>query len=280
MPADRWNCLFLFCPTGSLDDDQHGILRRIRALRGRLLIVAALPDGSMPPPALDIADALVSKELRGFDFSAYRLALDLVARHSPGADAYLQNDSVLGPLVDLDPLVDDAPWDLTGFMASAAIENHISSFAFIVRAVTPERVAMLAPAMPPHQSYDRFTDVVLMQETRLARCAAGGMSVGSYWFAADAPVVPGLPERLLRRITRGTNPPALDLRGDPMLGMPLDLARQGFPFIKRSLFGKFAGSPSTAAIVKMLADHGWKAPHGNDSSVRRFAAVPQKASGS
>ena len=260
-PAARWNCLFLFCPQRTLDDIQHRILEAVRALRGRLLVVVALPEDATTPPSLAVADALAIKELAGFDFSAYRIALALVAERSPGALAYLQNDSVMGPLGDVDALVEGAPWNLTGFVASRAVENHISSFAFAIRPVTPDRLALLAPALPGDRCYDAFGDVVAMQETRLARIAARGGTVGAYWYMDDAPPEPTLAGALARRAGIVDHPPpVLDLRGDPTLGMPLELLRQGFPFVKRSLFSKFGGGPDTGALTDLLRVEGWPLP--------------------
>jgi len=256
-PAERWNCLFLFCPTGTLDSVQLILLREVRQLHGKLLVVVALPSGVTAPSELAIADALVEKGLAGFDFSAYRIALAQVADHSPGALVYLQNDSVFGPVAALDEMIESAPWDLTGFIANPVLENHVSSFAFVVRAVTPDRLAALSPALPALRSYDRFTDVVAMQETKLARVAARHMRVGSYWYIGDVPPEPSLSGSTWRRITRQSISVPLDLSADPMLGMPLELHRQGFPFVKRSLFSKFAGSPDAAAIGAMLSERGW-----------------------
>lgn len=258
-PAPRWNCLFLFCPDGGLDAVQLMLVNAVRALRGRLLLVVALPDGAAVPASLAVADALAVKELAGFDFSAYRIALALIAEQSPGALAYVQNDSVFGPLGDVDAMVEAAPWDLTGFIASPVVENHFSSFAFVIRSVTSDRLAMLAPALPEDRCYNAFVDVVSMQETRLARVAAGSGSVGAYWQMADAPPEPTLAGALARRAGIVNRPPVLDLRGDPTLGMPLELLRQGFPFVKRSLFGKFGGGPDADAIMDLLRVKGWSA---------------------
>lgn len=257
-PAARWNCLFLFCPDARLNASQEMLLREARRLRGSLMVITALPPGAQAPDGVAIADAVVEKELGGFDFSAYRIALTLIAEGSPGALAYVQNDSVLGPIGPLDRLVDEAPWELTGFMASPAVENHLGSFAFVLRSVTAERVAALSPALPGDRSYELFTDVVLMQETMLARIASRCMNVGSYWYIGDAPPEPSLAGAAWRRLSRRhAVTPSLDLRGDPMLGMPLYLIQQGFPFAKRSLFGKFACSPAMSELAVLLRKSGW-----------------------
>ena len=256
-PADRWNCLFLFAPDGLLDADQRRILDRVRALAGRLLVVVATPAPDRLPEAVETADAVIWKDLPGFDFSGYALALEAVARFSPGATAYVQNDSVLGPFGDLDALVEAARWDLTGFMGSRAVENHISSFAFVLKDVTPRRLEMLAPALSTAWCYDDFAPVVMLQETRLARVAARGMTVGSFWYLPCAPHEPLLGGMLARRLGIGSARARRDARGDATLSFPLILLDRGFPFLKRSLFTKFAGLEPPERLRARLAQLGW-----------------------
>ena len=255
-PAVRWNCLFLFAPSGTLDTDQHQVVMRLRALQGRMLVIVATADGCVPA-GLDKADALIWKELRGFDFSAYALALKAVARHSPGALVYLQNDSVLGPFGEIDGLVEDAQWDLTGFIASRAVENHLSSFALVLRDLTPSRVQQLEPALSGRWCHDDFRAVVLDQETRLASIAWQSMSVGAYWYMSDAPARSTVLTKL-RNGLNGAAPGKLDLRGDPMLAFPLALLDRHFPFVKRSLFGKFAGLEDETALRQRARSSCWR----------------------
>ena len=282
VPADRWNCLFLFAPGIVLDPDQRAILARVRALAGHLLVVVATPTADAVPDELALADALIWKDLPGFDFSAYALALDAVARFSPGATAYMQNDSVLGPFADIDALVDEARWDLTGFTGSPAVEEHLSSFAFVLKDVTPARCAALASVLSTRWSYNAFAQVVMLQETRLARVAARTMTVGSLWYLPAAPAEPALLVPLMRRLGLFREKAVVDTRGDATLSFPLALLDQGFPFLKRSLLTKFAGLVPEEALRARLAALGWDrpAPQPSRSSASRLAVVPQKASGS
>ena len=281
--AERWNCLFLFVPTGIFDDDQREMLHRLRMLSGKLLIVVATPAPDVIPDETDHADALIWKTLPGFDFSAYALALAAIATFSPGATVYVQNDSVLGPFGDLDAMIRTAPWDLTGFIASSAVENHISSFAFVLKDVTPTRMAALAPILSTAWSQDDFAHVVLLLETRFARIAARAMTVGSFWYLPVRPTEPSLVEKIAQRLGFATASALVDARGDATLGFPLSLLDRGFPFLKRSLFTKFAGIVPEAALRERLATLGWPESATDQSSgsrVRRLAADPQKASGS
>lgn len=255
VPAPRWNVLFLYAPSGDLDRDQGLILDRVRRLEGKMLVIMASSALSVPAPVSACADAVMVKDTGGFDFSAYRLALDAIAEHSPGALAYVQNDSVFGPFGDINRLIRQAPWDLTGFIGTRAVENHLSSFAFVLRDVTPARMTALRPVLSPSWSCDAFDAVILLQETRLARVAARTMSVGAYWFVPTQPAARSLPAVLLGRLT-GTRR-RVDASGDATLACPIPLLDAGFPFIKRSLFTKFAGLHDEAALRAALRSKGW-----------------------
>ncbi|MCT8003876.1 hypothetical protein NZL82_18565 [Sphingomonas sanguinis] len=257
-PAARWNILFLFLPKGNLDADQRRIFDRLRRLSGKLLVIYASSDHAVPDPTLRGADALIWKDLPGFDFSAYALALDAVATFSSGADVYVQNDSVLGPFADIDAAVARAAWDLTGFIASAAVENHISSFAFILRKLTPERMLGLSTVLSTKWCHDDFSPVVVCQETMLARVAARSMTVGAFLFMPVKPIPRSLTSRLMLRLqpSRAHRYP-MDVSGDATLGTPLDLLDRGFPFLKRSLFTKFAILGDRPALEDRLRALGW-----------------------
>jgi len=230
-PATRWNCYFLYLPSGQLTPAHLYTLDRLRALPGKLLAICATPQPASVPAALADADALIWKGLSGYDFSAYALALRAIASGSPGADLFVMNDSVLGPFADLDRLFASAPWALTGFTASAMFENHIQSYAFLLRGVTGETVRALDQVMPAHRACDRYRDVVNLQETRFARFAARRMSVGALWHANDG--------------------------SDPSLDAAAWLLGQGFPFLKRSLLGRYARLQDEAALTAFLVaqDH-------------------------
>lgn len=254
--AERWNCLFLFTPNGELDDAQRYSIRSVAGLTGRLMVVVAAPSIAMVPEELKgICDALYWKALGGYDFSAYAIALHAVATASPGADLYLQNDSVLGPFGDVDALLASACWRLTGFMACAGPENHLQSYALFLRDVTPDLARMLKSVLGISHAYDRWADVVRLHETRLARIAARAMSVGALWYEPVAvSAVPGLVTTLVRK-AKGMPIMAIPTN-DPSLVAALDLIEEGFPFLKRSLTGRNAHLQDRAQIAAFLAAHG------------------------
>jgi hypothetical protein len=235
--STRWNVYFAFLPNGQASAAHLYSLDRLGAEPGRLLAVCASPDPAMVPAALrDRADALIWKALPGFDFSAYGLALRHLAEASSGADVFVMNDSVLGPFASPAKSLADVPWDFAGFTASSLFENHVQSYAFQLRALTPARLASLAPVLPRHSAFTRYMDVVLCQETRLARAASQTMSVGARWFA------------------RYQDVRNLSLERGAML------AEAGVPFVKKSLLDRYSDLQDRGEIAEILETHGHPLP--------------------
>ncbi len=215
--APRWIIYFMFLPTGEVTAAHRFTLERLRAADARLAIVCATPRSDAVPEELHHkADALYWKGMGGFDFSAYAAALHEVAEHSPGADVLVLNDSVFGPFVPVDSLWPDMHWDLTGFTASAELENHIQSYAFFLRDWTPTRLRQLSQVFSRDTAFDTYRGAVYGLESRFAATAARSMSVGALWYADN------------RRA------------GDPSVFAALPLLDAGFPFLKRSLLHRNA----------------------------------------
>lgn len=230
----EWAVLFLYAPQGRLDAAQCFTLDRLKDQGLPLFVVLASASAEQVPSDLaGRCDALYWKALPGFDFSAYRLALTAIARHSPGADVFVMNDSVFGPFSDIRPFLKHAPWDLTGFTASAQMENHLQSYAFVLKNVTRARMRRLASVLFPFMAFNTIHDVIHCQESRLARVAAKTMSVGALWYAGAA-----AGEAL-----------------DPPLHSPLALLEAGFPFLKKSLIGKHARFMERSLVEGFLRRH-------------------------
>jgi lipopolysaccharide biosynthesis protein len=217
--GSRWIMYFVFAPQGQLTAHHRYTLEQLAKEDVSLMIVCACPPSSPVLQTLDAqCDALCWKAPEGYDFSAYAVGLTVLARDCPGADVLVLNDSMLGPFAPLAPFLDQAPWRLTGLTASAlSEENHLQSFAFIVRGLDETFLQALSPTISTEWSYDSAEPVILLQETQFARVAhQRGITVGSYWY------------------TDGSQ------WNDLCLNRPQQLIEAGFPFIKRSLFEKFA----------------------------------------
>ncbi len=229
VPRTRWIVYFVFLPSGGLTSAHRFTLERLRAADAGLCVICAAPSpGDVPADLREIADALYWKDLSGFDFSAYALAIQEVARHSPGADLFVMNDSVLGPFVPLDTLWPAMRWDLTGFTASATLQNHIQSYAFHLRGVDRSTVRALASVMPRRFAFQDYLGAVYCQESRFATVAARRMSVGALWYADG------------------------ERSGDASVLAALPLVEAGFPFLKRSLFTKNGHVYPRAALIDTL----------------------------
>jgi hypothetical protein len=214
--SPEWTIYFLYLADGQLTPAHRFTLGQLRTMARKLLLVCAAPTPDHLPAGLDeLADALIWKGLSGYDFSAYAVGLRHIAARSAGANVLVLNDSVLGPFGDLEPLLARARWDLTGFTASSIYENHIQSYAFVMRGVTRRRLWSLWSVFLPGLAFDHFNAVVRCQETRFARVASRHMSVGALWYAGNVE------------------------RPDPALFGAAHLLELGFPFIKRSAIGKY-----------------------------------------
>lgn len=226
---------FMFLPQGQLSAQHRFTLDRLASEDARLMIVCACPPDH--PVLVELQEqcaALCWKALNGYDFSAYAVGLTELARHAPGSDVLVLNDSMLGPFAPLVPFMEQAPWRFTGLSASALAENHIQSFAFIVRQLDPQFLQAVTEVLSTGWSYDNSNSVILLQETRLARVASRHMSVGAYWY------------------TDGSQ--HLDL----CLNCPEQMLEAGFPLLKRSLFDKFARGfqdPTTMQALLLRLGH-------------------------
>jgi hypothetical protein len=209
----RWNIYFIYAPTGHLEAHHRFTLRRLKAHCISLLVVFASPSPTDVPSMMDdYADAIYWKALGGYDFSAYSIGLRAVARQSSGSHVLVMNDSVFGPFVDLTPYIDEAPWDLTGFTAhDGSGQRHIQSYAFIMKDVTEGRLDSLGWILPTRLAFNTAHGAIACQELWFARVASRSMSIGAFWWGADAKV------------------------HDPSLTKAVELIDAGFPFLKRSL---------------------------------------------
>ncbi|UVI40849.1 hypothetical protein [Qipengyuania spongiae] len=238
---------------------QIEMVHRLSIMDGRIAVIVAAPDRTAcVDPALKNVEALYWKALGGFDFSAYAIFLHEVSIRSPGALLYLQNDSVLGPFGEIDRLIASIPWRTGGFLASSAMENHIQSFAFVMHDVTPTLIRTLRPVISPRRSLDHWRDVVCRQETRFARIAARSGTVGSLWFSErPRQVERGLIETLVQRAQGRKITPDVQ---DPSLVAAANLLETGFPFLKRSLFGRNASFQNQARLTQFLRENDHPVP--------------------
>lgn len=231
-PHARWIGYFVYLPDGQLTAGHRFTLDRLSAEPARLMVVCACPHGHSVLEELRArCDALYWKDMPGFDFSAYALGLSELARLSPGADVLFMNDSIFGPFAPLNPFIEGAPWRVTGFTANATRateENHVQSYAFIVKNLQWDVLQAAEPSMSTTWAYNDIDSVILQQETRFTRMLARHVDVGAYWCGVQRD------------------------KADLCLFRPKELIDAGFPFLKRSLLGKFAMRFQPVEEMKVL----------------------------
>lgn len=225
----QWLLYFMYLPQGQLSPQHRFTLERLAAESARLMIVCACPpDHPVLAELKNHCNALCWKAVKGFDFSAYAIGMTELARHAPDSDVLVFNDSMLGPFAPLTPFIENARWRLSGLSASSLEENHLQSFALIVRQLNAEFLQAVAPVISTEWCYDASGPVILLQETRLARVASHHMSVGAFWY------------------TDGS------LYQDLCLNCPEQMLDAGFPLLKRSLYGKFASVFQDPPVMQAL----------------------------
>jgi len=230
-PAARWSVFFAFCPNGQLSISQRFSLERLRDIGVPLLVVAGTREPSiLPLELLDLGDALYWKAIPGYDFSAYTIALEAIAAKSEGATIFFMNDSVFGPFHDIRQDAFMSPWEFTGWTACGKIQNHLQSYAFSIRTVNADRLDALRTVFFRRFVFNRAEAVIACQETRLASVAVKSMTAGSLWYPLEREV-------------------------DATVALPFELLNDGFPFLKKSLLGKYRHFQDCNQVRECLLRH-------------------------
>jgi len=212
LPKPTWCVYFVYCPDGVLSAAHKFALGSLKDFGENILTVCAAKSIEHVPAELSrYSDALIWKGLEGYDFSAYSIALNLIARSSPDSEVLVVNDSVLGPFTNPRRGFAETNWGMGGFTASSYLRPHVQSYAFWLRRVNRRSMARFSRVFFPAFALSDYQAVIWLQELRLAEVASGYMKVGAQWFT-DASKL-------------------LDLSTDT----PFELLDAGMPFLKKSL---------------------------------------------
>lgn len=236
-PHPRWIIYFVYLPDAVLTPSHIFTLEKLALADAGLFVICALPYGKEVPPLLyNYAHAVARKGLSGFDFSAYAFGMHSIVKYSSGSDVLFLNDSVFGPFSNVDREFLSAKWDFTGYTGQYLIENHIQSYAFIIKNMDESVKNVLDTVLPLDYAYDRYKDVIFQQETRLARIASREMSVGAKWFSEASVGV------------------------DPSFFCAISLLETGFPFLKKSLLHRRPDIYQRNDILELLETLGHPRP--------------------
>jgi hypothetical protein len=231
-PRMRWVAFFCYTPDGVLQGSQRVALQRYRDLGYAVHVVCAAPSvDRVPEEVAAYADSLHWKDLPGYDFSAYTVALRHLAAHSPGATVLVANDSVFGPIGDVRALVEEAPWALTGLTALSTPCQHVQAYAFVLKNLQPATMDAMSRVFTTRWALSWGDDVIVSQELRMAQQAARSMSVGSWLHADGGEIV------------------------DPTLVLPFELVALGLPYLKKSLLSKMAAFGQAERVISYVVEH-------------------------
>jgi hypothetical protein len=223
---DVWCVFFAYVPDGSLPAPHRDTLSRLKDEALPVLLVLASSDPSrFAAEWLSYADAAIWKDTPGFDFSGYSVALEELARHSPGSTVLVINDSVFGPIHPLRPQLARIGSGLTGWSGCTLQEPHLQSFAFAFSAWSPQTLSTMRRVFFPRSVLRDRADVIACQELQLARTAAQSMEVKALWYCTI---------------------------GDGTQLLPLILVDRGFPFLKKSLLTARSSFEPKEAIRERL----------------------------
>lgn len=218
-PGQRWAVLFCYQPEpGPIDPGHRFTIARLQAEGFAVLVVLAARDPAQGDAYAALGlDGLIVKGLSGYDFSGYTLGLKALVAAFGTVDVLVMNDSVLGPFHPLMPLIDAVPWTFTGFLSNNGVEPHFNSFAFFIRGADRRFLRRMRSVFLDRVAFDGQSPVAYLQETRMARVAARHYSAGS----------------LFGPVSRA------DMTFH-YLENPEGLVEIGYPFLKKSIFTKFA----------------------------------------
>ena len=231
-PDRRWAVLFCYQPEpGSIDPGHRFTIARLQAEGFAILVVLAARDHAQGDAYAALGlDGLIVKGLSGYDFSGYTLGLKALVAAFGTVDVLVMNDSVLGPFHPLMPLIDSAPWTFTGFLSNNGVEPHFNSFAFFIRRADRRFLRRMRSVFLDRVAFDGQSPVAYLQETRMARVAARHYSAGSLF-----------------------GPVSRHDMTFHYLENPEGLVEVGYPFVKKSIFTKFADTFDQGRYAALLA---------------------------
>lgn len=215
---DIWAIYFCFNPEGNAHPQNIFMLERLRDEGiGILTIVASHHSKNISQPFLDLSDLVIWKDTAGFDISALKIGLRHLALHHEGSDVIWINDSVFGPFNEIKDFLHKcgSNYDVLGMTQSYAVRPHFQSYSFFLRKISSSTVDSLFP-LTMNRCLDTHLSNVLVFETMMASNLV----------------------KARRRVFCWARP--INRRYDLTMAYPYELIDAGFPFIKRSIVGKFA----------------------------------------
>lgn len=237
---------------GLVDEYVCEALRRYRRLMQRVVVVSASAS-RLPASAESLVDHFISRDNVGYDFCSWRMGIEALGPIGQFDEVIFANDSVYGPLFDVEPALADrriADADLWGMCLSEqgtkrrgkrASCPHVQSWFFAMRGPVLQSDAFrqfwgsVVPLENKDDIVDRYEIGMTEHFTRAGFRAAALYDARDHNSARRGEILPHLswrhPQRSWRHLRRSCQP-----RRNPSELFPLRLIHAGVPFAKVSVF--------------------------------------------
>jgi len=233
-----------YCAGPSIPRSTQLWVEALRRYSRHLLLVFDNPAPAQLPPSWQGPDlTLVFERHRGYDFGSYRRGLELAQARGlleQASHVLLCNDSVLGPLGDLEPLLQRmqaAPDEAWGLTASHQLTPHLQSYFVLLGRELLERA--------PLRHFFNSIEPLLSRYAVIQRYELG---LSRALLAAGAPLQAWVEPQLV------LDPHSGQPAGNPT-AFPLSLVELGVPLIKaRALRERSANQEGIAATCQLIAE--------------------------
>jgi lipopolysaccharide biosynthesis protein len=231
--SKRWAVYFCFNPNGKLLPQNEFMITALKKDGFKVLLVIACRDhAAIDPRFIQLADVVLWKDMKGFDMSALRLGLTYVCQTRGDVSVLWINDSVFGPFKPIHKFLSSCgdDFDVLGMTLSYAIRPHFQSYCIFFRRLTPDLIKGMFGRTLKTTLNDHLSNVIAFEACFAANLTSAGFKVKCW----AAPVLKSY---------------------DLTMAYPFELIEQGFPFLKRSLVGKFAAAFDQQKTELFLNQH-------------------------
>lgn len=230
--ANKIAIYFVFNPTGSCLPQNVFMMQSLREQGFSVLVVLAIAEGALiSDKYYELCDVLIRKDLGGFDISALQVGLKYLLNNNFNGGVLWINDSVFGLFGDLNKLISDAgDFDVLGMTLSFAIRPHFQSYSFFIKKINKKLFNALFFNVRNVSFDEHHLNVRIFESCFMANLVKFGFKVVCW----------GVPK---------------DEKYDLILAYPYELIDEGFPFIKRSIVGKFSNEFNQKKILEFFEKH-------------------------
>ena len=228
----KWAIYFCYNASGSLLPQNEFMINALKQDGfGVSVVLACASSEAIDDRFLKLSDVLIWKGMHGFDISALKIGLSHIQETRGEVDALWINDSVFGPFSSISTFIESCggDFDVLGLTLAYSVRPHFQSYCFFIKKLNKPLIKSLFGAAFHTTLNDHLSNVLAFEACFAANLTARGFKV-KCWAA----------------------PTQADF--DLTMAFPFELVERGFPFIKRSLVGKFSTDFNQEAVGKFLRE--------------------------